>query len=373
MHVPKAPDHTSARRPDHASVRAGLLRGYGLEAAAITPLTGGADAGAFAFTVRDSRGADHMLKIHGETFALASARAADYLRRGRGLRPVIAPLPTRDGELFFRHRESYWLLYEYIRGRDGFQAELAPGHWRCLGETLRAAHDAPLPDFLSKALPGEVACAPIIRRVEELLAHTPPDGADACERRLCACLAENARRILEIIRRVNSLRPLPDNSRAAFVLCHGDIHAGNVIIPDSGPDKAGPDAGPDSKQWAELFLVDWDSACLAPRERDLMFIGAGVGGTWNREEQAALFYEGYGPYSPDADLLCRYRLERILADIAELGDIALDTGRAPAAREQALVHMQSQFLPGNVVAMADKTYAGLRGAAPARRRGARRL
>lgn len=42
-----------------------------------------------------------------------------------------------------------------------------------------------------------------------------------------------------------------------FVLCHSDIHGGNVLI-----------EGNDS-----IYIVDWDDPIKAPKERDLMFIG----------------------------------------------------------------------------------------------------
>ena len=54
---------------------------------------------------------------------------------------------------------------------------------------------------------------------------------------------------------------------------------------------------------------DW-IARLAPRERDLMFIGAGVAGHWRDAQEAIWFYEGYGPQQPDAQAMAYYRCER---------------------------------------------------------------
>jgi len=50
-----------------------------------------------------------------------------------------------------------------------------------------------------------------------------------------------------------------------MVLCHCDIHAGNVLISEEG-------AG------TRLHVIDWDEPALAPKERDLMFVGAGLPG-----------------------------------------------------------------------------------------------
>ena len=64
-----------------------------------------------------------------------------------------------------------------------------------------------------------------------------------------------------------------------FTLCHSDVHAGNLLI---GADDA-------------FYIVDWDSPILAPKERDLMFIGGGLMGAWRApREEEALFYRGYG-------------------------------------------------------------------------------
>jgi len=57
---------------------------------------------------------------------------------------------------------------------------------------------------------------------------------------------------------------------------------------------------------------------LAPKERDLMFIGAGI---WDSghvpTEEESLFYQGYGQTKINHDAICYYRFERIIQDIAE--------------------------------------------------------
>ena len=46
-----------------------------------------------------------------------------------------------------------------------------------------------------------------------------------------------------------------------WVVCHADLHNGNSLIAKDGA----------------LYIVDWDTAMLAPPERDLMFVGSGLG------------------------------------------------------------------------------------------------
>ena len=48
-----------------------------------------------------------------------------------------------------------------------------------------------------------------------------------------------------------------------------------------------------------LAIVDWDTPIVAPKERDLMFVGAGIGDIWREPWEADAFYRGYGPTTVD--------------------------------------------------------------------------
>jgi spectinomycin phosphotransferase len=102
-----------------------------------------------------------------------------------------------------------------------------------------------------------------------------------------------------------------------------------------------------------MYLVDLDAPILAPKERDLMSIGAGLMGEWHTPaEEAALFYRGYGPTAIDPVALAYYRYERIVADIAvECGQIFLSSDGG-ADRAQALDFLKSNFLPDHVIEIA---------------------
>jgi len=135
--------------------------------------------------------------------------------------------------------------------------------------------------------------------------------------------------------------------RFVRVLCHADLHAGNVLV---GPG-------------ASVFLIDWDEMVLAPRERDLMFIGAGIGGRWGREQPPG-FGEGYGPVAVDPLRVAYYRHWRILQDLQEFHDLLLEPGataRPPAQRRQALRYRAGQFAPGNVADCATRAWQAAQG------------
>jgi hypothetical protein len=118
-----------------------------------------------------------------------------------------------------------------------------------------------------------------------------------------------------------------------------DIHAGNLLIDANG----------------SLYIVDWDHPILAPKERDLMFVGGGIGSIWYRPQEEVLFYEGYGRTEINNIALAYYRFERIVQDIAEWGEQLLLTGEGGKDRARALQGFVRWFSPNDVVEMAYKT------------------
>ena len=127
-------------------------------------------------------------------------------------------------------------------------------------------------------------------------------------------------------------------------VCHSDIHAWNLLI--DGND--------------HLYMVDWDNPIMAPKERDLMFIGAGLfsAGDHTPQEEETLFYQGYGETQINAVALAYYRYERIVQDIWEFGKQLLLTDAGGEDREQALHYLVSNFLPNSTIEIAyasDKT------------------
>ena len=109
-----------------------------------------------------------------------------------------------------------------------------------------------------------------------------------------------------------------------------------------------------------MTIVDWDDPVLAPKERDLMFVGAGIGGAWNRDDEAAAFYRGYGPVAVDAEAIAYYRCDRIVEDVAVFCDQILAPGDDGGPdRGQLLSKLVTIFDPGDVVEMSEKAFARL--------------
>ena len=164
---------------------------------------------------------------------------------------------------------------------------------------------------------------------------------DGIASELAALLSTKRDDIAVIVRRAAELADAVRDKHGDFALCHTDLHAGNVLIGTDG----------------SLHIVDWDSPRLAPKERDLMFIGGGVGGVWNEPEEAAAFYDGYGTAEIDTTALAYYRYERIVEDIAVTCEqVFLGDGDN---RAENLAQLVAQWRPGDVIAMARSAFAVL--------------
>ena len=102
-------------------------------------------------------------------------------------------------------------------------------------------------------------------------------------------MKENAEAIHRLVNRAEQLAEKLQHDSPQFVLCHSDIHGGNVLI----------------DQHNFIYIVDWDAPMMAPKERDLMFIGGGVANVWNKPHEEEAFYKGYGKAEVNIDLASR--------------------------------------------------------------------
>lgn len=332
---------------------------YGLEVREVRRLTLGADVEAAVYRLAAAGGDDYFFKLRRGGFPPGALSVPHWLAE-RGGMPVVAPLLTRSGELCTRIGAFPAALYPFVDGRCGWEVELSPVQWRQLGACLRALHDAVPPEALLAALPRE-RYAPMwrdkVRGYLDTLDSEPDSDAlvsngaapgrcvrpgDGSAARLAALLRRESRVIRDLLARAEASAEALRQDPPPLCLCHGDIHAGNVLV-----------------EGERLHVVDWDSLQLAPRERDLMFFGAGVGGVWNREEQEAWFHGGYGhggeTVAIDRTALVHYRFERIVQDIGEICDAVFVAKLSPVESATLVAQCAAQFAPGNVVEMAYAT------------------
>ncbi|HYM16177.1 MAG TPA: aminoglycoside phosphotransferase family protein [Dehalococcoidia bacterium] len=313
---------------------------YGLDARQVALLDRLSDADLTAYRVETDDG-PLFLKLRRDA---PPPPLAGYLADS-GMTRVLAPLPPLD-----RRRPGVlagWTatLYPFVEGENAFQRPLTRRQWTALGAIVRAVHGAQPPPSVTAAMRHETYADTWRARVRACLAALPSQHLDDdVARDLVHVLAANTPRITSLVQHADSLAASLRDRALPLVPCHGDLHAGNVLVDSAG----------------SLTIVDWDDPVLAPKERDLMFVGAGIGGVWNRPEEAAAFYRGYGPATVDAEALAYYRCERVVEDVAVFHDaLLLGRGDTLAERQQSLRKFVAAFLPNDVVEIAERTFAAL--------------
>ena len=302
---------------------------FGLQVAQLAFLPLGADVNTAVYRLETKDSTPYFLKLRKGAFDETSVRLPQFLH-SLGIRAVIPPLETRTGQLWGSLGEYKLILYPFIEEADAL--ELTDLQWLEFGAALKGIHTARVPPALKKLLqretyaPGWRESVKTFQRQVEQRTFDEPVAA-----RLAAFMRANRDQISHLVSRSEELAWALQARPLEFVLCHSDVHAGNLLI---GADGA-------------LYIVDWDNPILAPKERDLMFIGGGVGTALRSARGEALFYQGYGPTEVDRMALAYYRYERIVVDIAEFCKQLLLSEAGGEDREQSYGYFTSNFLPGH--------------------------
>jgi len=201
-------------------------------------------------------GDDRDSTFEGLRAAFATALA---LRRDAGLTSVVAPIPAAGGATVCRVSPRYSVaLFPFVEatGRSGM--EHAAAERADVVRLLADLHGA-TGAVLSVARPRHLTL-PYRPQLEAALRELdrPWSGGPFSEP-VRELLASGAEELRVRLRAFDRLAAEVDAAVGDFVVTHGEPHSGNVL---RAPGRA--------------FLVDWDTAGLAPPERDLWLVGGGA-------------------------------------------------------------------------------------------------
>jgi hypothetical protein len=188
---------------------------------------------------------------------LQSALDTARLLHDRGLAFVVAPIPAVDGSVVRRTGDHFaiavyphidgrthtWGPYESHRDRSAVLQRLIAVH----GATADASAPARLDDFSIQNRDD----------LEQSIAGVPSDTGPFAHP-ANALLAQHARVLTRLLVEYDHLADEARRAGHRNVVTHGEPHMGNTMVTEQG--------------W---LLVDWDTALLAPPERDLWMVAAG--------------------------------------------------------------------------------------------------
>lgn len=265
-----------------------------------------------------------------------------------GIQHIIPPIKTIHGRSILPIDDFCLIIYPFIEGVNGFSHKLTDKQWITLGKALRQVHDFDVPSSLLKHIRQETYSPKWRQTVRSLYANIQNESAsnDIIALKFLNFMKEHRLIIHRLVDRAEQLYYTIKEQPAKLVLCHSDIHGGNVLIKGSDT----------------IYIVDWDEPIMAPKERDLMFIGGGIANVWNDPQEEVSFYKGYGNTDVNISLLAYYRHERIVEDIAEYWQALLLANFDNIHNNRSEMYKQfiSMFDPQGVVDIAFKTDKGVK-------------
>ncbi len=227
--------------------------------------------GSHHWVTTDSRGNRHFLtvdelaspsrigdeiSVHGLQLRPALTAAIDL--RAFGCSFVVAPIATKDNGPLARFDGCAVALYPLIEGESfPFEETFGQGDRDQVLELIMQLHRVPIDAIRSPATDRFVI--PWLEQLDHSWHHDDQSGSKGPYAAIASqLLIDNEARIKGLIARYRTLVARYLSDPGPVVVTHGEIHPGNVMMTAKG--------------W---MIIDWDTAMLAPPERDLWRLAQG--------------------------------------------------------------------------------------------------
>jgi spectinomycin phosphotransferase len=317
-----------------------LQAGYGLPIVRVAFLPLGADLNTAVYRGVTENEIPYFVKLRKGNFEETAVTLPRFLS-DQNIPNIITPLKTKSGQIWASLDAFKLILYPFVEGRDGFDIDLSDHHWFEFGKAFKRIHTAMVPPSITNRIQREIYSPQWREMVKTFMKQIKSESfTDPVTVELAAFLETKRDEVFDLIQRAERLALKLQTDSPPLTVCHSDVHAGNILI--------------DGKDM--LYIVDWDNPILAPKERDLMFVGGAQGFTGHTpQEEEILFYRGYGQTQVDQFALAYYRYERIIEDIAVYSEQLLSTDDGGEDRKESLGYLKSNFLPGNTIEIAYKS------------------
>ena len=280
-------------------LRTYLQHQYDLGLVTLEFLPRGHDYAAGVYRVVSKQGTVYLLKVTSRPLYEARCLVPRYLH-DQGITSVVAPLRTRSGALWTVFSNWTMIVYPWISG-DSSLTGMTDEQWKQVGTIFQQIHQVRLPPVGFESLRKETfdprEYIQWVRAFEASLAvaetqQVHAEGGDAAQRALRNSWGAHQSIIHTVLISLEKLAGVLRSRTSPSVICHGDLHARNLIR-----DRAG-----------RVFVIDWDEVILAPKERDFLFV---------RPPHTAAFFQGYGQAEIDWVALTYFLWERVVQDLIE--------------------------------------------------------
>lgn len=173
--------------------------------------------------------------------------------RDAGLHFVVAPIPTLAGGIVHPIDDRYVVaLYPHVDGEANPWGPYPTREDRLAALDLVVAVHTAEASIVDKALPDDFAIPSRDRLAQALAGRVAPWGPGPFAADAQDLVYRHRDSIARILSRYDELVDDVKGQQSRLVLTHGEPHRGNTINTANG-----------------VVLIDWDTALLAPPERDL--------------------------------------------------------------------------------------------------------
>ncbi len=281
-----------------------LQREYGLSVELVEPLPTGWMA--YCYRVTCTGCERYFLKLQGVDWTASFTHDPDFYLpvthalHAQGILPhIVYPIPASDGRLMLNLDGFHWVLSNYISGQTiGFgkiTRDLLPRVAGLVGILHRSLPLLSLPNPLREQY--ALAFEPTLLRSFDILQDLTPADRQG-KHALRDLLLPRKDKVLSLLRRLKEFQVQAMAANKAQVLCHADLHGGNLLLDDQD----------------NLYILDWEGAHIAPQERDLFFF-AGEEDFW--EIFLPAYEREFGPARLDSAVLGFYFYHRTLEDLTD--------------------------------------------------------
>jgi spectinomycin phosphotransferase len=277
--------------------------GFDVQVAEYAPV----GAGSYHWVVTDSSGTRAFVTVDdldqnkwlGDTResafdALQAAFDTAVALRDAGLPFVVAPIRTSRGTTVLRTGGRHAVaLFPFVDGRTGRFGHADAAERVAVASMLAELHTAtPVARSVVRSVGIELPGRGRIESSLQQLGQAWVGGPLSEPAR--GALAGNAGDVADLLALADRLSAAVESRGSAWVITHGEPHAGNVM-----------------RTAQSRVLVDWDTVALAPPERDLwMLVG-------ERADDVANVYADATGHRLDDDAVSFFRLTWDLKDLAE--------------------------------------------------------
>ena len=313
-------------------IRFAVHEAYGIQAKTLAFLALGADLNTAVFRMVSDDQIIFFLKLRKNDFRSESVEIPAILSK-RGMKQVIPVISTRSGKLWADLSPYVMILYPFIEGKNGFETNMTEKQWVEFGSVLKRFHCSKFPEEKTRHIQQEDYTPRWRDSVLSFLTRFSDETfPDPISNETSEFLKNKCNEIRELVYKTETYAQKLLKNQPETILCHGDIHGWNLLIPNE----------------TSLYIVDWDTLVFAPKERDLMFIGCGLGGKYfSPTQEEVLFYEGYGQTLIDPVAMAYYRYERVIEDFAICCEHIFSTENGDEDRQQSMKIIKSYFLPNS--------------------------